>query len=395
MIKLLTKLFVKDSENVNDPKVREHYGFMTSITGIFLNIILSAGKILTGVVTGAISIVSDGINNLSDAASSIVTLLGFKFSTKKADKKHPFGHGRMEYFAALTVSIVILLVAVELFKSSFTKILEKQILSYTSKTEFIATICILAASIIVKLWMAVFNKRIGKKIDSVAMDATALDSVSDCVATSVVLICTVLSLFIKNLPIDGYAGIVVSLFIAFTGIKSISETANLLLGSAPDPKLVSDVADYVKNFDKNVIGIHDLMIHDYGPGRLIIILHVEVCAKNDVMEMHDMIDNIERGLEKKYSCIATIHMDPVITDDERVNELKALTKKIVAEIDPAFTIHDFRMNEGGTHGNLIFDVVITHETKLTDEKIIDTIEQKLREYNPKLYAKVTVEYSFV
>lgn len=389
------KIFIKDYKEVEKPEVREKYGLLASITGIILNIIMCAGKIVSGLIIGAISIVSDGINNLSDAGSSVITLLGFKLANKKPDKEHPFGHGRIEYFAGLTVSVVILIVAVRLFTDSISKIKTNATIEIGSQKIFILTIVILSCSILLKLWMALFNNYSGKKINSLAMQATALDSVSDCVSTTVVLACTILSKFITNFPIDGVAGVVVSLFIAYTGIRSIIETANVLIGQAPDPELVNEIADYVEKFDKNVVGIHDLILHDYGVGRKIINLHVEVPAEGDIMQLHDLIDNIEKGLETKFNCIATLHLDPVITTSERVNELKKVCAEIVKGIDPEFNIHDFRMNEGETHANLIFDVLLTHGTKLSPSEVEKLVSVKVKEYDGKLNAVVKAEYPLV
>ena len=278
----LTKIFIKDRDNTSDPHVRESYGKLTGITGIILNIILCASKIVTGLITGAISVVSDGINNLSDAASSIITLVGFKLSAKKPDKEHPFGHGRMEYFAGLLVSLIILLVAFELFSESLQNIIDGTVPSFASENVRIITICVLGASILVKLWMALFNRYCGKKINSVAMQATAADSATDCISTAVVLVCTVLTAFVGNFPIDAIAGIVVAIFIFYTGIKSVKSILDLLLGKAPDPELVREIADYVVNFDSNIVGVHDLIVHDYGPGRKMITLHAEVPAEGNM-----------------------------------------------------------------------------------------------------------------
>lgn len=375
----LTKIFIKDRDNTSDPHVRESYGKLTGITGIIFNIILCASKIVTGLITGAISVVSDGINNLSDAASSIITLVGFKLSAKKPDKEHPFGHGRMEYFAGLLVSLIILLVAFELFSESLQNIIDGTVPSFASDNVRIITICVLGASILVKLWMALFNRYCGKKINSVAMQATAADSATDCISTAVVLVCTVLTAFVGNFPIDAIAGIVVAIFIFYTGIKSVKSILDLLLGKAPDPELVREIADYVVNFDSNIVGVHDLIVHDYGPGRKMITLHAEVPAEGNMVQLHEIIDSIERGLAEHYNCLATIHMDPVVTTSERVNMLKAKCVEIVKSIDPGFSVHDFRVSEGKEHSNVIFDVVLTRDTRLTNAQIEAIIRQKLAE----------------
>ena len=339
--------------------------------------------------------VSDGINNLSDAASSIITLVGFKLSAKKPDKEHPFGHGRMEYFAGLLVSLIILLVAFELFSESLQNIIDGTVPSFASENVRIITICVLGASILVKLWMALFNRYCGKKINSVAMQATAADSATDCISTAVVLVCTVLTAFVGNFPIDAIAGIVVAIFIFYTGIKSVKSILDLLLGKAPDPELVREIADYVVNFDSNIVGVHDLIVHDYGPGRKMITLHAEVPAEGNMVQLHEIIDSIERGLAEHYNCLATIHMDPVVTTSERVNMLKAKCVEIVKSIDPGFSVHDFRVSEGKEHSNVIFDVVLTRDTRLTNAQIEAIIRRKLAEYDKTLCPVVEFDLPFV
>ncbi len=395
MYNKLIKLFIKNADAVNDAKVRENYGKFAGIAGVCLNFLMSIAKIVAGVISGAISILSDGINNLSDAGTSIVSFVGFKLSSKKPDKEHPFGHGRIEYFAGLTVSFVILFVAISLFSESLSKVIENESLSVGGGVLFFVTAGILVFSVLIKIFLAGLNRFIGKKINSVSLNANFYDCLSDCVSTTIVLICLVLSHFIENFPIDGYAGIVVSIFIAYTGLRSVKDVADVLLGKAPDKTLVKDIERYVRTFDENVVGVHDLMLHDYGPGRKILVLHAEVPAEGDILKLHDMIDNIERGLEKKFNCLATIHMDPVVTRSERVNELKERCRAIVKSIDPSFDIHDFRMNEGETHANLIFDVLISYETNLTPKQVEKTVADNVYEYDNKLSAVVKAEYPLV
>ena len=395
MFRFLTKIFIKDYDNVSDPRVREKYGRLSGIVGLILNALLCASKIIVGTLTGAISVVSDGINNLSDGASSLITLIGFKLSAKKPDKEHPFGHGRMEYFAGLFVSVIILFVAFELLTESITNIVNGTVPSYENNVVRIVTICVLGASILVKFWMAMFNRYCGKKINSVAMRATVMDSLSDCVSTSVVLVCCILTNVVKNVPVDAIAGIVVSLFIGYTGVQSVRSILDLLLGKAPDPELVREIADYVSNYDKHIVGVHDLIVHDYGPGRKMITVHVEVPAEGNMVELHEIVDNIERGLAENYNCIATIHMDPVVTTSERVNMLKAECEKIVKSIDPDFALHDFRIVDGKSHANLIFDVAMTRDSKLSEKEVRAIIAEKLREFDPTLNPVVEFDYSFV
>ncbi len=395
MFNKFIKIFIKDADKTDNPKVREKYGSFSGFVGIILNVMLCATKIITGFLTGAISIVSDGINNLSDAGSSIVTMLGFKLSSKKPDKEHPFGHGRMEYFAGLAVSVIIIIVAVQLFINSLKKVISGELLEFPSEKLLIITIAVLSLSILTKLWLAFFNRYVAKKINSVANKATAADSISDCIATTVVLICAILSKYVNDIPLDGIAGILVSVFIAWQGLSSLKDIADLLIGSAPDPELVKEVTDFALNFDKKkIIGVHDLMINDYGPGRKLIILHAEVPCHGDVMKLHDAIDNLERALQHKFGCLAVIHMDPVDNESERVKQLRELTRAIVKDLDPDFDIHDFRMNEGETHANLIFDLVITHESSYSIKEIRNFVTTRLKAAEPKCHAIMKIEYSF-
>ena len=395
MFNAFVKLFIKDHNDADNPEVRRKYGKLLGFTGIFINLLLSASKIVAGVITGAISVLSDGVNNLSDAGTSLISLFGFKLSSKKPDKEHPFGHGRFEYFAGLAVSVVIMVVAFQLFTESVSKIISNETSEIVLGTVFYVSACILVFSVLAKFFLAGLNRFVGRKINSVAVEAAFMDSISDCISTAVVLICLILSIFFKNVPIDGYAGVVVSLFIAYTGIKSMKEVADVMLGKAPDAGLVKEIAEYVKTFDDRVVGIHDLMLHDYVPGRKILVLHVEVPAEGDTMELHDMVDNIERGLESKFNCIAVIHMDPVVTTSARVNELKEVCRKIVKNIDESFDIHDFRMNEGETHANLIFDVLMPYESRIAPEQVEKIVSEKVKEYDSKLAAVVKAEYPLV
>lgn len=393
MFEKFIKKFVKNADDTENPKVREKYGVFSGVVGIILNVFLSVAKVVTGALTGAISVLSDGINNLSDAASSVVTLLGFKLAGKKADKEHPFGHGRIEYFAGLTVSAIIVVVAFELFISSAKKIAGREIVDYSSDKLLIITICVLGVSVLVKLWMALFNKQIAKKINSVANGATALDSLTDCVSTAVVLICVGLSKVLPTVPLDAIAGVLVSAFIGYTGISSAKDIADLLIGTAPDPKLVKEVTDFALNFDKEkIIGIHDLIINDYGPGRKIIILHAEVPAKGDIMQLHDAIDNLENALSRKFGCTAVIHMDPVDNESERVAYLKELVRGIAKELDERYEVHDFRMNEGDTHANLIFDLVIPYEKNQDIAEIRNYVTTRIEAVEPNCIPKIKIEH---
>ena len=368
----LVRLFIKDWDRVQDPAVRERYGILSGLVGIVLNLLLSAGKFFAGLLTGSISITADAFNNLSDAGSSVVTLAGFHMAAKKADDDHPFGHGRIEYLSGLVVAVAILLVGLELVKSSLEKILAPEAVSFSW-----LSVGILLASILVKLWMAAFNKDLSRRIGSAAMAATATDSLSDVVATSAVLLGTLVGRF-SGLRIDGWVGILVAAFILRAGWGAAKDTLDPLLGQSPDPSLVQGVQETVLSHPE-ITGIHDLVIHDYGPGRSMMSLHAEVPMDADVLEVHDIIDNVERELKEKFHTEAVIHMDPIATHDPAVNAMRGRVAGLVREIDPAMTIHDFRMTAGPDHQNLIFDTVVPYQCALTDEEVKAAIAQKAGE----------------
>lgn len=370
MVTLLVKLF-KLEELPNDKK-RGAYGKLCGIVGIFLNIILFAGKFFAGLLSNSIAITADAFNNLSDAGSSVVTLAGFKLAEQKPDPDHPFGHGRIEYLSGLIVSAVILMMAYELVKDSIDKIL------HPAEIEFsIIIVLILFASIAVKCYMAFYNFRIGKHIDSAALKATGTDSLSDCISTAVVLIATIIG-HLTGLQIDGFCGIAVGCLIFWAGINAAKDTLDPLLGQAPEKAYVEEIEQTVLNFDKHIIGIHDLIVHDYGPGRQIISLHAEVPAEEDLLKIHDIVDNLEMALQKKLGCLTTIHMDPVVTTDKRVDELKEKCIDIITQIDPVLSLHDFRIVFGDSHNNLIFDIVIPHNFRLHDKEVLKTLQKKIK-----------------
>lgn len=388
MIELLVKCFVKDNKNIHDGKVRQSYGRLAGIVGILCNILLFFLKLTAGIATGAVSIMADAFNNLSDAASSVVTLIGFYMAGKPADLNHPFGHGRIEYLSGLFVSAAILMTGLELMKSSIEKIIHPEVLSFS-----IVSVIILIASILVKLWMAHFNSKLGGRIQSEAMKATAADSLSDCVSTSAVLLGVVIAMLTgKNF--DGWFGALVAVFVCFAGLSAAKDTIQPLLGQAPDPDLVKKIKAKVMSEDM-ILGVHDLIVHDYGPGRRMISLHAEVSYKEDILEAHDLIDNIERDLMKEFQCDAIIHMDPVVTDDEEMNRIREQIEEIVREKNSAWRIHDFRMVRGSTHTNLIFDLVVTPEELPEKEEIERTIKREIHQMDRRLYAVVTVEQSFL
>lgn len=385
MIKLLIRFFIQNSEQTDAPEVREKYGILSGIVGIFFNILLFSLKFLAGLLSGAISIIADAFNNLSDAGSSIITMIGFRISTQEADSDHPFGHGRSEYIAGLIVSIIILIMAFELIHSSFMKILHPEPVSFTP-----IVLLILAVSILVKLYMYCYNTYISKKIASTALRATATDSFSDCLATSAVLLAMLVSHFL-SVNIDGYCGILVGLFILWGGIQAARDTISPLLGQAPDPKFIQNIKSIVAQYPE-VLGTHDLIVHDYGPGRRMISLHVEVPAKGDILKLHDTIDNIERRLQKELCCSAVIHMDPIMNDDAETLECQELVKGILAEIDPALSLHDFRIVKGPTHTNLIFDLVVPYQTPYSIDALKDAVKKKLQEKNAQYFAVIQIDH---
>jgi len=369
MVTMLARIFIKDADNTSSPKVRQAYGMITGIMGILLNICLFAGKFIAGTISKSIAITADAFNNLSDAGSSFVTLIGFKLAGAKPDPDHPFGHGRIEYLSGLIVSGVILLMAFELIRDSINKILHPQ------KVEFsVLTAAILVFSILVKIYMYLYNLSISKKIDSAAMKATAIDSLSDTMATTVVLIAAIIAHY-TGIQIDGYCGVLVGLFIFYAGFSAAKETLNPLLGQPPEEEFVEHIEQIVLSHDL-VHGLHDLVVHDYGPGRVMISLHAEVPAEEDILEIHDMIDVIENELGEKLNCEAVIHMDPLVTKDERVTKLKQEIKEIVGSLDGNITMHDFRTVIGPTHTNMMFDIVIPFQYSMTDEEVKEEIQKR-------------------
>ena len=385
MIKLLIRFFIPNSEQTDAPEVREKYGILSGIVGIFFNILLFFLKFFAGLLSSAISIIADAFNNLSDAGSSIITMIGFRISTQEADSDHPFGHGRSEYIAGLIVSIIILIMAFELIHSSFMKILHPEPVSFTP-----IVLLILAISILVKLYMYCYNTYISKKIASAALRATATDSFSDCLATSAVLLAMLVSHFL-SVNIDGYCGILVGLFILWGGIQAARDTISPLLGQAPDPKFIQNIKSIVAQYPE-VLGTHDLIVHDYGPGRRMISLHAEVPAKGDILKLHDTIDNIERRLQKELCCSAVIHMDPIMNDDAETLECQELVKGILAEIDASLTLHDFRIIKGPTHTNLIFDLVVPYQTPYSIDALKDAVKKKLQEKNAQYFAVIQIDH---
>ena len=388
MIELLTRRFIRDRENVKDPVVRRAYGTLCGAVGIALNILLFIGKFFAGTISGSIAITADAFNNLSDAGSSAVTLLGFRLAGKKPDPEHPFGHGRIEYISGLIVAGLILLMGVELVKTSVGKIFHPEAVDLTA-----VALVILAVSVAVKIYMGLYNRSVGKRISSPAMLATAKDSFSDAAATAAVLLATVVGK-VTGLKIDGWVGLLVAGLILRAAWEAAQETLSPLLGQAPDDEFVRQIRNIVMSHE-GILGIHDLVVHDYGPGRVMISLHAEVPAEGDILELHDVIDNAEMALQKELGCEAVIHMDPVVTGDGITSELRSQVARLVRAIHPEATIHDFRMVAGPTHTNLIFDAVVPYGGELTNAQVEQRIKEAVQTMDGNYYAVVKVENAYV
>ena len=388
MLSVLSKIFIKNRDNVTDPAVRKAYGSLCSTLGIFLNVLLFAAKYAAGLISGSIAITADAFNNLSDAGSSAISLVGFRLSSKKPDLTHPFGHGRLEYISGLCVAALILIMAFELLISSVQKIINPEPVE-----SGVLSAVILVVSICVKVYMWSYNRAVGEKISSSAMKATATDSLSDSIATFVVLLSMSIDRFF-HISIDGYAGVLVALFIFFAGIGVAKDTLSPLLGQMPDPELVQRIEDIVMSQEK-IIGMHDLVVHDYGPGRLMMSLHAEVDGREDIFQLHDAIDLVERKLGEELGCEATIHMDPVVCDNEAVNAEHAKLLEVIAGIDDVLSMHDFRMVAGPSHTNLIFDVVVSCDTSKTPDEIREEICDAVSKKMPGHFAVVTVDTAYV
>lgn len=387
MREFLVRRFIKDYENIEDNNVREKYGLLSSIVGIVCNIVLFLVKFAVGTLSNSISIISDGFNNLSDCASCVVTMFGYKMAAKPADKDHPFGHGRMEYLTALLIAMVIMVVGYQLFMGSFDKILHPEDIDFRYVTVFCLVI-----SIAIKIWMGLFNKVLGNRINSGVMLATSKDSLNDVVAT----IATLIALFASrwtDLPIDGVMGVLVSIIIFISGFGIIKETVDQLLGKPADEELVEKLKQIIT--ESNVsLGLHDLIIHSYGPGNLIGSVHIEVDCHGDIMHIHDEIDELERKIYELLHVNMTIHMDPIDCDDENVNSCKAMVEDIVNSIDKDLSIHDFRIVVGPTHTNMIFDLVIPYDCKLTEQFIKDEVNRRLKQQDSVYYAVITFDKSY-
>ena len=390
MVTALSKFFIKDSENVQNPAVRSAYGTLCSILGIVLNVLLFAGKFFAGTISNSVSITADAFNNLSDAGSSVITLIGFKLASQKPDPEHPFGHGRMEYLSGLAVSVAILLMGYELATSSIDKIMHPQAVEFS-----VISAVILVVSIATKLYMGMYNNAIGDKIDSAAMKATGADCMSDSISTGVVLLAAVVGHF-TGFVIDGWCGLLVSVLILRAGIEAAKDTIAPLLGQKADEELVNSIYSVVMAHPE-VLGVHDLVVHDYGPGRLMITLHAEVSSSGNILEIHDAIDNIEVELNETLGCEATIHMDPVAENDEKLESIRSMIILRMRELfGDDFSIHDFRMVEGPSHINVIFDIVLPFGYKYSDVKIMDMVKENISAIEGFDYrAVVKVDHSYI
>ncbi len=388
MITLLARLFIKDRDRVQDAAVRRAYGMLCSLTGIGLNVLLFFGKYLAGQLSGSIAMTADAFNNLSDAGSSVITLLGFRMAAKKPDPGHPFGHGRIEYLSGVAVSLIIIVVGVQLGIESVHKIMEPEAVDAG-----LVPMLVLVASICVKGYMFAYNRGIGRKINSPGMSATAVDSLSDCIATGVVLISMLLARF-ANINADGWGGAAVAAFIIFSGFRAAKETLSPLLGNPPDAQLVKDISDIVLSHPE-VMNVHDLIVHDYGPGRLMVSLHAEVPGDGDIYALHDAIDTIEYELESKLGCAAVIHMDPISPDGTKTAHMRNELAEAVKAIDPRLSIHDFRIVDGPTHTNVIFDAVLPNDSALTEDEAKSALETLVHSLWQNSHPKVHIDRPFV
>lgn len=388
MTNFLIKLFIRDSKNIPNSKVRENYGKFAGIVGIISNIILFIIKITAGMLSNSIAIIADAINNLSDSGSSLVTVLGFKLSGRPADEKHPYGHARMEYISGLIVSFIILILGFQLIQTSAKKIINPEPAIFN-----LVSILVLVVSILIKLWQSLFYRKIGKLINSTTLIATSLDSRNDILATSSVLVATLISRF-TGFNLDGYMGALVAIFIMISGIRLVMDTISPLLGTAPEKEMVDKIYKKILSYG-SILGLHDLTVHSYGEGKCFASVHCEVSAEQDIMVSHDIIDNIERDFLKDDSIHLVIHLDPIITNDSRINKLREEVERVISQISPEIGMHDFRVVLGVSHTNLIFDVVVPFDFKLSDDELIKEITESIHRTNKTHYAVITVDHNYI
>lgn len=387
MVAFLIRKFIKNHENIKDPKVREAYGRVTSLIGILINIVLFLFKLLCGVISGSIAIIADAINNLTDAGSSIISLISFKLAGMPADEEHPFGHERVEYVASMIVAFLILFLGLQLITSSVEKIFDPDPVSFS-----LVSVIVLGGAMLAKFYMYRYNRKYGQLLDSSMMKATAADSLSDVWATGSVLASTLLSSLLR-FQLDGYMGVIVAVLIIMTGINLIKDTLDQLLGMAPSDELVKMIADKLHTYE-GVLGFHDLIVHNYGPSRQFASVHVEVDSKVDVMVSHDLIDNIERDFMNDCNLSLVIHLDPLVMDEQTIM-MKEEVREMVKGIDPSLSIHDFRMVPGTTHTNLIFDVVVPHKFAMTSAQLLKEMETRIHVKHPDFYLVVTFDHAFI
>lgn len=388
MTDILLKLFVKNYKDTKNSDVRMKYGILGSAVSIIMNVILSAFKYAVGSITASVAITADAINNLSDAASGIVTLFSFKMANRKPDKEHPFGHGRIEYVAALAVGFLVELMGYELIKSSIQKILnpDKVVFSY-------GAIIVLAFSILGKIWMGLFNKKLGKAINSPAMIAVASDSLSDTAATFISLLSLLLSR-LTDLPLDGFMGIIVSFFILKSGFEILKESIAIILGAPPSKELVDELVEQITSYD-GILGIHDLVIHSYGETRMFGTVHIEFAADSDLLEAHETADTIEKEIKENFGIELVVHLDPLITNDVRINALKEMVGKELKSIGNELTFHDFRVVDGPTRTNLIFDVVLPYEYNLSEEDVKTRLQSRIADIDSRYALVIMFDYDYI
>ena len=388
MIQFLIRLFIGKNKDFTQPAVRSKCASLAGFTGILLNVLLFCGKLTMGILSASVAIIADAFNNISDAGSSIVTLIGFRLASKPVDKHHPQGHGRLEYIAGFIVDMLIILVGFELLKTSIDKIINPVLPNVGN-----ATLIILGASILVKVWLFFFYRNIGNKIRSSAIKAAATDSLCDCIATTLVLISALIARF-SGVAIDGWAGILVALFIGYSGIRAAKETIDLLLGSPPDPAFIKNIYEFTKDYPR-IVGIHDVMVHDYGPGRQIVSFHAEVPSDSDINVAHEEVDKMERDMHQKFGCIVTVHLDPIVVNDPLVNELRELADGAAKRVNRDFSIHDFRMTKGETQINLIFDLLLPVDCKMQPSEAAEAVTENIKELNPDCNCVINAEHPFV
>ena len=388
MSELLLRLCIRNYKDIKNPEVREKYGVLSGVVGIVLNIVLCIGKFIVGALSNSIAITADAFNNLSDAGSSVVTLFGFKLSGKKPDKDHPFGHGRYEYISALVVAFIVLIMGFELITSAIDKIRNPE-----EVTLSIPTVIVLVLSILGKVWLALFNRKLGKKIDSPALSAVVTDSIGDTIATAASLLSIVITHFAR-INIDGYIGIIVAGFVLYAGYGILKDTISPLLGEPPDKEIVKQLADYITSYD-DVMGIHDLVLHNYGANSIFGTVHVEVSVDSDIVQIHDTIDCIEQEVLERLGIHLVIHLDPLVFNDEKVNNLRSMVMEVVTSVDERLKIHDFRVVDGPTHTNMIFDLVVPHDFRYSNSEITDIVKARVSEIDSSYYVVMLVETDYI